>query len=277
MLKDLKDTFSEKRLIRNILLNIFGHHLIRVLLANLFYNLKKYKRVKNKANFIKLDKNGYQNIENFLSKKDFQKIKKQIEKFKKSQKPKIIKSNGLGSQKWVRYDLSKFVLSKKNNFIQKNFLRNKSFLDLLIYAEGKDFKLDYIYYDEIYELNKNKRLNETECFHRDTFYPSFKAWYYLNDITKDNAPFNVIKGSHKLTFYKIIFEYTKSIFFKNRRDSLNLEKKDFFYNSQNSEKIITNKNSLLFANTFAFHAKGKQKKGLIRKAINFNFKKAPFI
>ena len=74
---------------------------------------------------------------------------------------------------------------------------------------------------------------------------------------------------------EIFFEYTRSIFFKDRPDSFNLDKKNFLSRVR-SKKIITNKNSFLLANTFCFHKKGYMKSSKIRKAINFNFKKNPF-
>jgi len=276
MFIDLAETFSEKKLIKNKLLNIFGHHILRVLIAKIIFNFGKHFKNLNKTtfNFKSINENGYHLENNFLTTKDFKILKGEIIKIKKK-KPKIISGEVYGNMIWKRYDLSNLINSTGDNFLKKFFLNNTKFKNLVNYVQGSNYNISYVYYDEIYELNHRRKYNETEIMHRDTFYDTFKAWFYINDIDKLNAPFTIIEGSHKLTLKKIFFEYTRSIFFKDRPDSFNLDKKNFLSRIR-SKKIITNKNSFLLANTFCFHKKGYMKSSKIRKAINFNFKKNPY-
>ena len=85
MFIDLAETFSEKKIIKNKLLNIFGHHILRVLIAKIIFNLGKHFKNLNKTtfNFKSINKNGYHLEKNFLTTKDFKILKGEIIKIKK--------------------------------------------------------------------------------------------------------------------------------------------------------------------------------------------------
>ena len=278
MLLDISQTFSDKKIIKNKLLNLFGHHLIRVFLAKLIFKIKKTLRKNevNKSTLQLLDNFGYCLEKKFLNNNDFKILKHEIKKIKRKIKPKIISGPNYGNMVWKRYDLSHFLRQKNKNFLKKFFLENPKFEELIHYAEGKNYEISYVFYDEMYEKARKRKFNEIERMHRDTFYDTFKGWFYLNDVENDTGPFTFIKSSHKLTIKKIFFEYFSSIFFDNKTDSFNLDKNDY-YNNLKSKKIITKKNSFLLANTFCFHKKSHTNNNKIRKAINFNFRKNPFI
>lgn len=49
-------------------------------------------------------------------------------------------------------------------------------------------------------LESGKFGSSGEGWHRDSFFSQYKALVYLTDVTKNNGPFEIIPGSHKLEF-----------------------------------------------------------------------------
>ena len=68
-------------------------------------------------------------------------------------------------------------------------------------------------------VTKNDLKNDVNSYwHVDTYHNTHKAWIYLDDIKKENGPFNYIVGSNRFSFQRLVWEYVNSIkisFYKN--------------------------------------------------------------
>lgn len=47
--------------------------------------------------------------------------------------------------------------------------------------------------------------------HADTFHPTLKAWFFLNDVEEADGPFSYVPGSHRLTPARLAWEHARSL------------------------------------------------------------------
>lgn len=98
--------------------------------------------------------------------------------------------------------------------------------------------------------------------HADTFHPTVKAWYFLNDVGEDDGPFTYVPGSHLLTPERIGWERDMSIDARNAerltaRGSFRIEREELAgLNLPEPKAFAVPANTLIVADTFGFHARG---------------------
>ena len=269
--------FSSEKLLKNSFLNFCGIHLLRIFIARIFYYTRQKIQVPKHLvhQKDKLNKDGYILIENFLNNDDFSTILTEVEKIKSIHTPKILTGGNNGNAVWKRTELTEY-LKKNNSSINSLFLKNKNFVDLIKIADGKKYKLNYLFYDEVSIDINSSEIDASQLFHSDTFFNTHKIWFFLEDVNMNNGPFTIKEGSHKLSLKRILFEYLNSIFYKKNTDSPAIENSNIDFNF--TEKSITcKKNSLLIANTFSFHRRGEFDYNKVRKAIHFYYRSNPFL
>ena len=119
--------------------------------------------------------------------------------------------------------------------------------------------------------------------HSDTFHPTVKAWIYLDDVTEENGPYNYVRGSNRLTWERVKWEYNKSLDAKNSKDAYT--QKGSFRANENDLKelglpepqaITAKKNTLVIANTYGFHKRGEAQDGTTRLSLYAQDRANPF-
>jgi len=100
--------------------------------------------------------------------------------------------------------------------------------------------------------------------HSDTFHPTMKSWYFLDDVDETNGPFTYVPGSHRLTLDRLKWEYHKSIEISRGGDrysgngSLRINEYDAkAMNLQAPRAFKVSANTLVIANTHGFHCRGQ--------------------
>lgn len=100
--------------------------------------------------------------------------------------------------------------------------------------------------------------------HSDTFHPTMKSWYFLDDVDERNGPFTYVPGSHRLTLDRLKWEYHKSIEISRNGDrysgngSLRINDSDArVMNLQPPKAFKVPANTLIIANTHGFHCRGQ--------------------
>lgn len=100
--------------------------------------------------------------------------------------------------------------------------------------------------------------------HSDTFHPTMKSWYFLDDVDERNGPFTYVPGSHRLTLDRLKWEYHKSIEISRNGDrysgngSLRINDSDArAMNLQPPKAFKVPANTLVIANTHGFHCRGQ--------------------
>jgi len=100
--------------------------------------------------------------------------------------------------------------------------------------------------------------------HSDTFHPTMKSWYFLDNVDERNGPFTYVPGSHRLTLARLRWEYRRSIEISKDGDrysgngSLRLSDSDAKEMGLNPPKgFQVPANTLVIANTHGFHCRGQ--------------------
>ncbi len=120
--------------------------------------------------------------------------------------------------------------------------------------------------------------------HADTFHPTMKAWYFLNDVPIEEGPFTYVPGSHRLTPERLEWEYAMSL---QASDAANR------YSARGSLRIAAAElagldlpparafavpaNTLVAGDTFGFHARGLAARPAARLEIFAYSRRNPFL
>ncbi|MEO5714728.1 MAG: phytanoyl-CoA dioxygenase family protein [Luteolibacter sp.] len=124
-----------------------------------------------------------------------------------------------------------------------------------------------------------------KALHKDTFHPTMKAWYFLEDVNPENGPFHYIPGSHRLTWRRIKWEYQESIRRSTPADVKQNALGGAFRPTVDDAEVLglaepvallVKKNTLIIADTMGFHKRGSADAGQQRLAIWVNSRVNPF-
>jgi hypothetical protein len=117
---------------------------------------------------------------------------------------------------------------------------------------------------------------ETEL-HLDTFFNTHKAWLYLNDVERANAPFVFVKGSHRINLARLRYDYrgsleeTRSYVGSRRVTAEEIAERGL------EETVFTcAANTMVIANTFGYHRRLRGEPGRTREAVQVSMRWNPF-
>lgn len=118
--------------------------------------------------------------------------------------------------------------------------------------------------------------------HADVHYPTFKAFFYLNDIDERNGAFIYAMGSHRMTPARLAYEYEASVRLSKMPSSAHAEVPAGYARIPTEQQLaamkincrsITGKaNTMVIANTQGFHRQGDFEPGTAREALMFCFR-----
>jgi len=110
--------------------------------------------------------------------------------------------------------------------------------------------------------------------HMDVFYPSFKAWLYLDPVPMEHGPFVYVPGSHTLSLGRMKWEYQNSI--GERGGSRRVTAEEMSARGLRETVFDVPANTLVMANTCGYHCRRVGQPGRIRRAVMVNFRAHPF-
>jgi len=120
--------------------------------------------------------------------------------------------------------------------------------------------------------------------HADTFHPTMKAWYFLNDVAEDEGPFSYVPGSHLLTPARRAWERARSIAAPegldplSQRGSLRIAPEELAALGLPPAKLFgVRANTLIIADTCGFHARGPSVRPTRRVEIWAYGRRNPFL
>lgn len=168
------------------------------------------KRNNNDADHLKeLSRKGYVVIHNYLD-------STQHREFKKAYLREVQKNSSSNFGDSIRFGLKKEYLSNINS-LNINLFRDK--LKTLSSHLIPHIRCGFERYRGDYDGQQN------ELFHVDTYHPTFKLFYYPNNV--ESYPFEFIEGSHKFSWNHFIFNFTCQL--KNFRREVKCNKLKFFF------------------------------------------------
>ena len=123
-----------------------------------------------------------------------------------------------------------------------------------------------------------------QVLHSDAFQPSMKAWFFLNDVGPDEAPFTYVPGSHRLTPARLEWEYRRSITPPENLDRLSARGSQRISAEELAmlglpapSALAVQANTLVVADTFGFHARGASIKPAARVELWSYSRRNPFL
>lgn len=250
-------SFKSNPIIGNRILNYMGLHVFRVILS---YGIMRFRMLLlsfSVPESLRQEyyKNGYILLENVLPEERFDKIVKESHDIRSTIRE-CIQGNTLTQR--MHLDHSNLSQTKEIN----RFLTQKNIVKLFKFAAGKNHRP--ISHIQVIKSNYVKGGDDPQkILHSDTFHPTMKYWYFLQDVSEGMAPFTYVKGSNKLTWKRIKWEYKKSISIHNETTSYSQKgsfriREDELSTLGYSEpkKVCVSKNTLVIVNTFGFHRRG---------------------
>lgn len=261
-------SFRSNPIIGSLILNRCGLHVARIILAQGIMRLRFEMLGTGIDKSLKQSfyRDGYMVINNALLGEQFNLIKNEVSAIDAE-----VRECQQGDTLTHRILIDE--QSKTNLPACSEMLASQHYLSLHKFASGKNNRpVSYI------QTIKNHFVegpsDPQKNLHSDTFHPTMKSWYFLDDCNADNGPFTYLPGSQRLTMARLKWEYRKSISIASHGDK---------YSSNGSFRatpedllsmglgqpigLSVPANTLVIANTHGFHRRGDAAKRSMRTEI----------
>ncbi len=251
-------SFTKNPVLGNRWLNIMGLHIARMVLSHAIMRLRMLMLSKGIKPVHRYDyyNNGYIIIQDALDEESFRLLKEEVHNAKAQ-----VRECKQGDTLTHRILLDSNTLSNLPKC--QEILNHPYYKKLLRFASGKKTKpIPYI------QTIKNQYISGSpdpqKTLHSDTFHPTMKSWYFLDNVDERNGPLTYIPGSNRLTFARLKWEYKKSIAVSDQLDRYSNNGSIRVSASDTSEMKLkeaqpfkVRANTLVIANTHGFHLRGK--------------------
>lgn len=261
-------SFKANPIIGSQILNMMGLHILRVLLAHGAAHIRWFflKPMMPKAERAAYHRDGFVVIPDFLDQKTVQELQDSVEGLNAAPRQMV-----QGNTFTQRILLDADILQKSSKLRQT--VESDALLDRLFYT-GAKWHRPLIYIQRIRNGFVKGRQDPQKTMHSDTFHPTMKAWLFLQDVEEKHGPFTYVRGSHRLSWKRIRWEYRRSIKARKIADgysekgSFRADASDLCEMDLEGPKGITAKaGTLVMANTNGFHGRGQAEDGQSRLEI----------
>ncbi|MEE9351095.1 MAG: phytanoyl-CoA dioxygenase family protein [Thiotrichaceae bacterium] len=274
-------SFRANPIIGNDWLNRMGLHVVRLVSAHLIMQLRMWMvswsiSAEDRKVF---QRDGYILKENFLPESELLALQQEVSQFSGE-----TREARQGDTITERSVLDPEILTTMPAFA--NLLQQPSFRQLCSYTAGHI--RPPLFYIETVKNQFNSMQSTAEdpqkSFHSDTFHPTMKCWFFINEVKPEEGPFTYIPGSHKLTWKRIKWEYKMSLKVKSLGNNL-ASGGSFRFSDDDLEELgfakpvsfAVKPNTLLLGNTFGVHRRGDTQGQTTRTTIWGDSRTNPFI
>ncbi len=270
-------SFKKNPILGSPWLNRMGLHLLRVLIA---FGIMRFRmfllsggiKAEHKKSFYQ---NGFILIHDLLPEDQFKHLKEEVYTAKGE-----VRECTQGDTLTHRILLDEAALSGLPQCAAA--LDHAYLVKLLKFASGKNYRpISHIQTIKNHFVDGNP--DPQKNLHTDTFHPTMKSWFFLDDVDESNGPFTYVPGSNRLTLARLKWEYRKSTEVANGTDlysangSFRVSKDDLHemgLPAPASLKVPAN--TLVVANTHGFHCRGKANKRSTRTELWTISRNSPF-
>ncbi|MEE9328408.1 MAG: phytanoyl-CoA dioxygenase family protein [Cocleimonas sp.] len=271
-------SFRDNPIIGSPVLNKMGLHVIRLLVSHAIMRTRMWFlalsiSVEDRKSFFD---NGYIAIENFLSDEAFVTLEKEARAFKGE-----IREARQGDTLTHRGVLSPDVLQQHPAI--KKVLNSKKLSRLAKFSSGH-FRAPLYYLEQVKNKYCEGAADPQKTLHNDTFHPSMKVWFFIDDVAPEAGAFTFVLGSHKLSWERLKWHYRMSIDAKNNSNTLHARGSTRYslddlktLGLPEPHAFTVKKNTLLIVNVFGIHRRGDSLTKSTRMAIWGDSRTNPFI
>ena len=270
-------SFVDNSVLGSKVFNQAGLHAWRVKTAA---QLAKYRRAKlakylSKAELSFFENNGFIVKENFLPEDTFALLEQELLSAELPARETL-----QGNTVTRRIPLDYQTLPNLPN--AKQLIAQSNFQQLINYVGS--FKVQpMLYVQSILSHVRQANEDPQTSLHADTFHSSVKAWLFLTDVVEDEGPFVYVPGSHQLTPARLAWEKQRSIDIASAdrmsaRGSFRVSEVELVELGLPAPKAFAvKKNTLVVADTFGFHARGKSSRPSTRIEVWAFARRNPFL
>lgn len=262
-------SFCDNPLIGHPRLNKWGLHISRIRLT---HGIMKWRMWLLSSKISPADRQSFQQQgyilkENYLPDEDFRQLELEIRQFQGQ--PRISHQGDTETRKTL---LDPETLQDLPHTAR--LLANPDFRNLLRYSNGHR-RLPFFNIELIRNgVQQGAMADPQKNLHSDTFHPTMKFWFYLDDVDEHNGPFTYIPGSNRPDRLRLDWEHRMSQIARHHPDRM-AARGSFRYAANDLAQLKlaaprvfrVKKNTLLIANTFGIHGRGQADEGSTRLAI----------
>ena len=271
-------SFLDNPLIGSRRLNEMGLHSARVRLAHKLAWMRRARlgRHINPDHRAAFDAQGYVAIENFLPDTQFASLR---DKILRQEAP---------AREMLQGDTITRRIAIDPPFLKavpelRALLASPDWKGLLRYVSSFDIEPLY-YIQTILPHRADAPPDPQTAFHADTFHPTMKAWYFLNDVADDEGPLTYVPGSHRMTPERLAWEEEMSLRGPAAMDRLSA-RGSFRIDEAGlsglglgpARRFAVPANTLVVVDTNGFHARAQSLKPSKRMEIWAYSRRNPFI
>ncbi len=278
------------KVVKSFALNLLGLQIARILLARVILKVQRLMKKGERSPYVKtLLSDGVVVIPNFLSESDFASVQKEF---------------------YANYHSTEGIYKQDSHATSGTVVRKVQFSDnippstrsklldhpdlkaLFTYGEARVFEFEYCIFEEISFLGDgtDSQINflgdgtdPQTMLHRDTFFSTHKAFFYIENTKLKDGPFGYINGSNKLSVIRLLHEYLNGLA-TSRNQTLRFGQhrgRVIRWIERSLEKrvvdMIAPKNTLVVADTTGYHRRGYSSEGGQRRVIRLGANCNPFI
>lgn len=270
--------FSDDKVVASKLLNLLGVQVMRALAARLLYSVRRdhvVDSIKEKA--IQLRTDGILIWPNFLPPEDFEMVQQEFHS--------VIKGTD-GTSKTHKQGSSTLSVISVNSFSEiripstYEFLADQRLRAVLESAEKRPLDDLWRYGQfEVLTQEEDAAQEDTESqLHSDIWFNTHKAWFYLDDVTKEDGPLVYLKGSHHLNLVQLYYLYGESWKRSSESNPSRRIPRAEIEHLGLAESVVTcGKNTLVVANTCGYHRRLQGRAGRRRHALHLFLRADPFV
>lgn len=271
-------SFKNNPIIGSPFLNKMGLHVVRLILAHTVMRARMWmlaipiSRQDRQSYF----RDGYIIKENFLPEDEFKALEQEARSFKGE-----VREARQGDTLTQRAVLSPEVLQLQP--VMEGLITKPSFKKLTQFTAGH-LRMPLLYLENIKNKYCEGGKDPQKTLHADTFHPTMKCWFFIDDVAEEAGPFNYVPESNRLSWKRLKWQY---------RMSLNAESEKNTYHANGSTRyseedlkelglpqiraFAVKKNTLVIANTFGIHRRGDSLEKSTRLAIWGDSRTNPFL
>ena len=165
----------------------------------------------------------------------------------------------------------------------RSMVEGARYRGLLNYV-GSFRRQPHIYIQTVFSKVRDGDPDIQSFFHSDTFHPTMKSWFFLEDVAEDSTPFTYVPGSHHYNKRRLAWERRMSITAHQANDRLTAEGsfripektiRRLGYGAPVALPVAAN--TLIIADTSGFHARGTAAGQTMRVSIWAYSRSNPFL
>lgn len=253
--------FNQNPIIGSHTLNRMGLHVLRVLISHGIMGARMWLLgiglPREDRQFFR--KNGYLLKTDFLEDELFQQLKQEAQNYSGE-----TREGRQGNTLTHRAVL--FPEARQSVPAIDSLLSSSNFRKLCRYTTGC-FRAPFFYIENVKNHHTKGGQDPQKRFHTDTFHPTMKCWFFIDEVTAENGPFTFIPTSNRLTFARLKSEYQKSVIGKDQENSY-ARKGSMRYTDEELAALnlpepllfTVQPNTLVIANTFGIHKRSESGK-----------------